>query len=105
MLVPIKDLYKAIEKDFDIERFGDMPVGNDQQELLDNLKRFLEEKINHLIEHDVDKLLSLLYRIDVSEKKVRAILAAHPHQDAAPLIAELIIERQIQKLISRKKYK
>lgn len=49
--------------------------------------------INDCIQHDFNKLVQLLYRIDVSEQKLKIILQSHPNEDAAKLIAEVIIER------------
>ncbi len=60
--------------------------------------------INRLILSDFSKLVQLLYRVDVSEKKLKQILQEHPNEDAAVIIAQLIIERQQQKAESRKKY-
>ena len=58
--------------------------------------------ISELINSDFHQLVSLLYRIDVNEEKLRTILHDTPGQDAAELIADMIIERQIQKTQSRK---
>jgi hypothetical protein len=49
--------------------------------------------INDCINHDFNKLVQLLYRIDVSENKLKTILQSHPNEDAANLIAAVIIER------------
>lgn len=62
---------------------------------------WLSQKIEHLIAHDFEGLLFLLYRIDVSELKVRQMLAATGGEAAATTIASLIIERQKQKLALR----
>lgn len=62
---------------------------------------WLSQKIEHLIAHDFEGLLFLLYRIDVSEHKVRQMLAATGGEAAATTIAALIIERQKQKLALR----
>ncbi len=43
-----------------------------------------------------------LYRIDVSEKKLKEVLNNNLNNDSAPLIADLIIKRQLQKIESRK---
>ena len=37
--------------------------------------------------------MQLLYRIDVSEEKLKSILQLNPNEDAAKLIAAVIIER------------
>ena len=67
--------------------------------------RRLVEAVNDLVVHDFGALVQILYRLDVSETKIRAALAGHPGHDAADLIAKLLLERQIQKLESRKKFK
>jgi len=49
--------------------------------------------INELIKNDFSKLVQLLYRIDVSEAKLKYILQTHPNEDAGKLIAAVVIER------------
>ena len=49
--------------------------------------------INDCINHDFNKLVQLLYRIDVAENKLKTILQSNPNEDAAKLIAAVIIER------------
>ena len=58
----------------------------------------LASEINNLIRTDFEKLVSLLYRIDVSEVKLKEMLQAQPDRDAGHIIAELLIERQLQKI-------
>lgn len=53
----------------------------------------LEIAINELIKNDFSKLVQILYRIDVSEAKLKNILGANPNQDAGKLIAQVIVER------------
>jgi hypothetical protein len=53
----------------------------------------LAQEINHLILHDFPSLVQILYRMDVSEEKLKNVLAGHPQEDAGKLIAALIIER------------
>ncbi len=65
----------------------------------------LAKYINDLVNHDFEYLLSLLYRIDVEEKNIRAVLSAQPGADAGELIAQLIIDRQEQKIKSREQFK
>jgi adenylate cyclase class IV len=71
-----------------------------QQEILAELAR----QISHLISQDFDRLVTLLYRVDVDEKKLRMELAKSPERDAGELIAELIFERQLQKIKTRTEY-
>lgn len=65
----------------------------------------LTQYINDLINHDFSQLVSLLYRIDVPEKKLRQVLDATNGKDAASVIATMIIERQLEKIRSREKFK
>lgn len=65
----------------------------------------LADKINALIQQDFGALVQLLYRIDVSEDKLRRMLADNSGEDAGRLIARLIMERQRQKLESRRQYR
>jgi len=69
------------------------------------LENQLAEKINILIQRDFEALVQLLYRIDVSEKGLRGILDSDSGEDAGRIIARLIMERQWQKIESRRRYR
>lgn len=69
------------------------------------LREQLVAHINQLINTNFEKLVFYLYRIDVDETKMRRLLEQREGEDAAGLIADLIIERQVQKIASRKKFK
>jgi len=71
----------------------------------EELREKLVAHINHLINHDFEKLIFYLYRIDVNENKMRHLLEQREGENAAGLIADLIIERQLQKIKSRKENK
>ena len=60
--------------------------------------------INNLIKNYFEKLITYLYRIDVSEAKLKSLLQQHPHEDAGNIIAALIIERQEQKIKTRQQF-
>ena len=60
--------------------------------------------INKLINEDFQALVQLLYRIDVNEEKLKTLLKKNQNIDAAPLIAELIIRRQLEKIKSKKQF-
>lgn len=67
--------------------------------------QLLADKINELIANDFQQLITVLYRMDVSEPKLKLLLKENPDSDAGMIIAELMIERQAQKIISRKETK
>jgi hypothetical protein len=60
--------------------------------------------INELINHDFEKLVHILYRLDVNEQKLRSALDASS-SDAGALIAQMIIERQEQKIKTREQFR
>lgn len=69
-----------------------------------NWKIRLIDEIRYLVEHDFHKLISILYRMDVPEGKLRALLQDNPSQDAAELIAALMLERAAQRQKSKAEY-
>lgn len=73
----------------------------------DHLSEVLGKRLEYLISKDFQQFIFLLYRIDVSEKKVRQILAYAARQGTDPYrpIANLIIERQLQKIASREAFR
>jgi hypothetical protein len=60
------------------------------------------EKINA---RAVSKLTGLLYRIDVSELQIRKLSQIKPQSDMNELIAELIIKRELQKIVIKEHYR
>ncbi len=71
----------------------------------DDLVKLLGDRINYLIVNDFNKLISVLYRADISDKKLHNLLAEHKNEDAGKLIAALYIERQLQKIKSRREHR
>lgn len=62
--------------------------------------------IDDLIKNDFNRLLNILYRIDISEEKLKIKLAENKEStiQSAEIIAQLFIEREQEKIISRAKY-
>lgn len=68
-------------------------------------KQELANKINEHINSDFQKLVSILYRMDISESKLKLLLKENPNVDAGIIIADMMIERQLEKNRSRQQYK
>ncbi len=60
--------------------------------------------INELINKDFASLVQLLYKIDIDEKKLKQLLKSHIENTSATIIADLIIERQIQKIKTKEQF-
>jgi hypothetical protein len=71
-----------------------------EEELLQLIERLIEELINH----DFEKLLLILYRLDVSEAKVKKAIDDSGPALASRRIAELILAREKAKIHTREKY-
>lgn len=67
-----------------------------------HLKQLVAAQINKMITDDFHSLIVLLYRVDISEGRLKKILSDHPGTDAGWLITDLLIERQEQKIRSRR---
>jgi hypothetical protein len=75
------------------------PEQPDREQLL----RLLAEKIDVLIRTDFNRLLLMLYRVDVDESKLRELLRTQHGQAAGNIIANLVIERELEKIRLREK--
>jgi len=95
---------EQIKKDFGM--FGldiDFPLNMDMVYL--DLFRELEYQISGLLASNVQKLSALLYQIDLSEKTILASWEAHPEFTHSQVIAELVIYRELKKILFRSYYK
>jgi hypothetical protein len=83
---------------------NDMAIALPEKISLEQLQDQLSVHINHLIETSFEALITLLYKIDVSEQKLKDVLRNNPAKNAGDIIASLIIERQLQKINFKKKF-
>jgi hypothetical protein len=81
-----------------------LPSTGEDQRRFEQMRALLIRRIEELIAYDMDKLLWILYRIDVSETKVRQHIAEGGDSTAAEILADLIIARQIEKIKTRAQY-
>ena len=70
----------------------------------DEIRSSLTDRINYLITHDFNKLVTILYRIDINEKLLRSKLETE-EKDAGAIIADMIIDRQMQKLKTKREFR
>ena len=86
------DAYRSLLIQFNIA--GSPSIEEDKAQLL--------AYIDYLIVHDFEKLISILYRVDVSETKINHLLKAFPEQQAATIILSLVMERTEEKIAVKK---
>ena len=64
----------------------------------------LEPVVDLMLRGDMNIVFNVLYRLDVSEEKVKFILFGTHEEKASKLLAEAILEREIVRRIFRLKY-
>jgi hypothetical protein len=65
----------------------------------------LRVAIVYLLIHNLEKLWNILYKIDVNERKVKALFEKNKPEEIAPEMAKLIYERLEQKARTRVEYR
>jgi len=93
--------YQLICKDFGLKEELIFEGGDNE---FDRLKKYLVRQVDYFLDHDLNKLLNALYRIDIPEKKVSEILHHSKQGEIALNMTHAIIEREKQKVITRLKY-
>jgi hypothetical protein len=84
---------------------GEMGTALPEKLSFEELRLHLQQIINELILADFQQLVNLLYRIDVNERKLKYLLQENVGADAAVIIADLVIERQREKIMARQQYR
>ncbi|GAB3828911.1 hypothetical protein [Pontibacter rugosus] len=79
-------------------------VDNLPSHTIDALRYKLARVVLHLLHTDINRLLHLLYRIDVDEHRVKQAMVDADEETMAERIAYLIIEREVQKAQIRLRY-
>lgn len=70
----------------------------------EDMKKELAAYLNRLILDDFPALVQKLYRVDVSEQKLKAVLQENPSANAGDLLAELLVQRQREKVLARQTF-
>ena len=100
----IRQTTEQIIRDF--ERFGlDVFFSGNTEMAYEELFFQMVRIINELLNHNFEKLLSLLYQIDVSESRIYEKELDWPEYSKAEIISELVIHRELKKVITRNYFK
>lgn len=89
---------ELIVKDFELEP-------QEEQLTEEELLQLLANQIAEMIEFRLEFLLSLMYRLDVSEQKVNFALSPQSSEPANLTLARLVLERQKQRVFTKQYYK
>jgi hypothetical protein len=100
----VRETAEQIIKDFGM--FGvEILFSGDVLNAYDELHRQLVEQILVLIQNNHDKLLSVLYQVDITEGEVAEAEHDLPHYNHVEIIAHQVIARELKKVLWRRYFK
>jgi hypothetical protein len=89
-----QDAFNSLKHDWDLATADTVS----EEEII----RLLSTRVLYYLEREAEPFFQLMYRLDISERKMEeALKSADPPRS----LAELIYERQLQKIKSRKEFK
>jgi len=89
-----EELLEILQRHLDLER----PAVVSKEAILEAL----EWRISQLLKQNSSKFFQLMYRLDVSEKRLSRALA--DRENGVKNVAVLVFDRQIQKIHSRRRF-
>ena len=102
--IQLSDVAEVISNYFVVGDSGSLiPAGDFRK--LEEFRSYLTQKLAHLMDYKYDTLINVLYRIDVDEEKLSELFGGDNREYIPEVLADLIIERSIQKVRFRQKYK
>jgi hypothetical protein len=82
----------------------ELEISGETEEISESdLLILLEKKVRQLLDKDFNELILLLYRLDINEEKFNFVIS-QPAEKHVSGIANLILEREKEKLFRREKY-
>lgn len=100
----VNEIEKFVEKEFLVSGDNSLIPSADLTSL-EEFREYLTGKLKILLEEKFETLVNILYRIDISEQKLNELFSAKNRDFIPASLADMIIERQIQKIKLRKLYK
>jgi hypothetical protein len=79
----------------------ELEIDIDNPEVIPQMQFHLEK----LLDTGMERLMNLLYRIDISEKKIVRFSESDPHMPYRDVLTFLIIQREAEKVMFREMYK
>lgn len=70
----------------------------------DELISIMAERIRELLAGDLEALMSMMYRLDIDESKIKLAFSKDSVEDPAVSLAKIIIERQQRRMDTKRKY-
>lgn len=90
-----------IQKDFRLEE----PSNNLASSSLEEVLKYLEQVISYLLDNDFERLLQIMYRIDIDENRFKQVIHDDKPGEIARKLARLVLDRELSKVRSRARYR
>lgn len=71
----------------------------------DALLQAIQQRVAGLLDSDPELLMSYLYRLDIIEEKIKGVLSKNSLVAPVEGLSMLILERQKERLMTKRKYK
>lgn len=94
----LQDVQQALVQHWGVRPLAEKRI--DLDAILDELCR----RVDFMLQHDFERLTACMYTIDVSEERFSEALKLPEKDKPARAIAQLILEREVEKMESRKRY-
>ncbi len=96
----LRKTVEQIQKDFGL--FGlEVYFSGDENMIYEELFEQLSLHVDTLLQNDQEKLFALLYQIDVNDRHIVKAADENPNRSHSEVIAELILYRELRKVILR----
>lgn len=90
--------------DFDLLQ-NSFQIEKDSKEISEEeLLEMLTQRISSMFDENTDLLFSLLYRLDISESKIKKVIDRQKEEPIPRGLAKLVLERQKERLRTKTKY-
>lgn len=100
----IRQTLQQVQKDFGMFGFEVLFSGNAEADYKEMLVQ-LSDYVAVFMENDCHQFTALLYHIDVGEGKIEQALEQNSEQSMADVIAELVMHRELKKVLTRNYFK
>ncbi len=100
----LRQVAAQIEKDF--YQFGfEVKFSGEPADAYNELFAQINEHVAYMLSQDYHRLVLLLYQIDLSEKEILRNELKYPNVDKHQLLSEMIIQRELKKVLIRNYFK
>lgn len=100
----VRDTAEQIMKDFGM--FGvEITFSGDVTNAYEELHGQLVTQISKLIHYNNDKLLSVLYQVDITEREIARAQLDLPHYNHVEIVAHQVVARELKKVLWRLYFK